>query len=131
MATTLKEKMASLPAGRRKRIEARAAVLIAEEMSLRELRKAHGKTQDELAARLNMSQDGVSRLESRSDLLLSTMQHFVESLGGELELVARFPNREAVKLTGFGERRPQVQKTKKGASRPRSSRASSQQQTRT
>lgn len=103
MGTTLKDKLAALPAKRRRKIEARAYELIAEELSLQELRKARDKTQHEMAATLNMTQSEISRLESRSDLLLSTMQRFVKGLGGSLELVARFPDSEPVMLTGFGE----------------------------
>ncbi|MDA1001408.1 MAG: XRE family transcriptional regulator [bacterium] len=103
MATTLKEKMKKLPAKRRKKIEKRAAELIAEEMSLRDLRKAHQLTQKRLAKSLGITQDGVSRLEKRSDLLISTLQNYVHGMGGTLHLVAEFPDRPPVKLKGFAE----------------------------
>ena len=51
------------------------------------------RTQEELAASLGVGQDTVSRIEQRSDVLLSTLRRYVEAMGGELELVARFPNR--------------------------------------
>jgi hypothetical protein len=51
----------------------RAAQLIAEEMTLRELRKARRLTQVRMARALGITQDGVSRLKKRSDLLLSTL----------------------------------------------------------
>jgi hypothetical protein len=57
------EVMAALPAARRRRIEAHAAELIAEEMTLRELRKAMGKTQAQLARRLGKPQAAISRME--------------------------------------------------------------------
>jgi DNA-binding XRE family transcriptional regulator len=101
MAKTLDEVMASLPPARRAAIEKRAAVLIAEEMTLRQLRKAHGRTQKKLAAALKISQDGVSRLEKRSDLLLSTLRSYVEAMGGKLTLVAEFPGSKPVAVTGF------------------------------
>ncbi len=63
------------------------------EMDLRELRKAAGKTQGELAAALKKAQSEISRLESRSDYRLSTLQRYVAALGGELEVVASFGNR--------------------------------------
>lgn len=101
MTTTLKEMMDRLPAGRRKKIEARARELIAEAMTLRDLRKARRETQRSMAKKLNVGQDSVSRLEQRSDLLLSTLKGYVSAMGGELELVARFPDRPAVVLSGL------------------------------
>ncbi len=68
---TLTQKIGDIGTVRRKRVEARAAALIAEEMTLQELRQARKLTQVRLAKTLGISQDGVSRLEKRSDLLLS------------------------------------------------------------
>jgi len=98
---TINQKMKSLSARRRKRIEARAAALIAEEMTLRELRRARKLTQVRLAKALGISQDGVSRLERRSDLLLSTLRKSVKAMGGNLSLVAEFPDRKPVILCGI------------------------------
>lgn len=91
----------SLTPDRRKRIAARAARLIAEEKSLQELRKAHKLTQNRMAKVLGIGQDSVSRLEQRSDLLLSTLRGYVEAMGGRLSLVAEFPDHEPVILTGL------------------------------
>lgn len=66
---TLDQKVKSIGPARRKKIEARAAGLIAEEMTLQELRQARKLTQVRAKA-LGITQDGVSRLEKRSDLLL-------------------------------------------------------------
>jgi transcriptional regulator with XRE-family HTH domain len=63
------------------------------EMDLKELREAAGKTQEELADALKKAQSEISRLESRSDYRLSTLQRYVAALGGELEVVASFGNR--------------------------------------
>lgn len=98
---TLEQKLRKLSSTRRRRIEARAAELIADEMSLRELRQAHEKTQVRVAEALGIGQDGVSRLEQRSDLLISTLRDYVQAVGGDLELVARFPDRNPVILSGF------------------------------
>ena len=103
MATALHDKMKSVGSKRRKKIEARAVELIAEEMALRELRKAHHRTQASMAKQLGISQDGVSRLEKRSDLLLSTLRNYVEAMGGNLRLVAEFPDQPPVMLTGFSD----------------------------
>jgi transcriptional regulator with XRE-family HTH domain len=81
------------------KIEARARTLIAEEMSLRDLRKAIGKTQATVARRLGVGQEAVSRLEMRGDMHLSTLRSMLEAMGGELELIARFPDRPPARLT--------------------------------
>ena len=101
MATTLNDKMKGLGAKRRKKVEARAAELIAEELSLSDLRRARERTQTSIAKSLGIGQEGVSRLEQRSDLLLSTLRGYVEAMGGELTLVAEFPDRPPVHLTGL------------------------------
>ena len=100
---TLKEKLNALPAGRRKMIKERAAVLVAEEMTMRELRKARKITQVEMAKTLGVKQEQVSRIEKRTDLHISTLRRSVEAMGGELTLVAKFPDRAPIKLTGFAE----------------------------
>ncbi len=90
-----------LSPARRKKIDARTAQILAEDLTLRELRKAHHKTQTQVAKTLGMSQDQISRLEQRSDLLLSTLRKFVEGMGGQLSLVAEFPNHRPVRLAGL------------------------------
>lgn len=101
MARNVDDIIRELSPARRKRIEARAAELLAEEMTLRQLRNAHHKTQVELASALGIGQEAVSRLEQRSDLLLSTLREYIKAVGGKLELVASFPDREPVIVTGF------------------------------
>jgi len=103
---TLDQKMKSISRARRKKVEARTAGLIAEEMTLQELRQARKLTQVRMAKVLGISQDGVSRLEKRSDLLLSTLRKSVEAMGGNLSLVAEFPDREPVVLSGIAEVEP-------------------------
>ena len=104
MALDVNDVIAGLDPARRRKVEERAAELIAEEMTLRELRKARQLTQASVAAELGITQDGVSRLEQRSDLLLSTLRKAVEAMGGSLSLVARFPDRPPVELSGIAER---------------------------
>ena len=101
MPTTLSDKMKKLSVARRKKVENRAAQLIAQEMSLRDLRKARSLTQERIAEILNTSQDRVSRLEKRTDLLISTLRRYVIAMGGNLSLVAEFPDREPVILAGL------------------------------
>ena len=106
MATNVDDKIRKLSPAQRKKVEARAATLIAAEMTLRELRRARKLTQVRIAKKLGITQDSVSRLESRSDLLLSTLRKTVEAMGGNLSLVAEFPDREPVVLSGIAEEKP-------------------------
>ena len=65
------------------------------------------------ASRLGVTQDSVSRLEKRSDLLLSTLRKTVEALGGNLSLVAEFPDRAPVVLSGIAEDTPRPKPTRR------------------
>jgi DNA-binding XRE family transcriptional regulator len=106
MPTDVNDIIKGLSPARRKKVEARAAELIAEELTLRELRKARKLTQVRMAKKLGITQDSVSRLEQRSDLLLSTLRKTVEAMGGNLSLVAEFPDRAPVVLSGISEDEP-------------------------
>jgi transcriptional regulator with XRE-family HTH domain len=99
--STLKQRMNELSPARRKKVEARAAELVSQEMTLQELRRARKLTQARMAKALRITQDGVSRLERRTDLLLSTLRNSVEAMGGSLSLVAKFPDREPVIISGI------------------------------
>ena len=103
MAVNVNDKIRKLPAAQRRRVEARAAELIAEEMTLRELRHARKLTQVRLAKALGITQDSVSRLEKRSDLLLSTLRKTIKAMGGDLSLIAEFRDRPPVVLSGIAE----------------------------
>lgn len=98
MSTRLRRVVDSLPAGERKAIARRSRELIAEELSLQELRKAMAVTQVQIAKSLGKRQDEISRIEQRGDLLLSTLRDYVQSLGGELELLCTFKNRSSVRI---------------------------------
>jgi transcriptional regulator with XRE-family HTH domain len=91
MPVNVNDKIRKLRPAQRKKVESRAAELIAEEMTLRELRKARKLTQVRMAKALGVTQDSVSRLEKRSDLLLSTLRKTVEAMGGTLSLVVNSP----------------------------------------
>ena len=106
MAVNVDDKIAGLDPDQRRKVEDRAMELIAEEMTLRELRKARQLTQVNVARTLGISQDGVSRLEQRSDLLLSTLRKTVEAMGGNLSLIAKFPDRPPVELAGLADNDP-------------------------
>ena len=103
MVLDVEDVIARLDPTERRKVEEMAAELIAEEMTLRELRKARALTQASVARELGISQDVISRLEKRSDLLLSTLRRTVEAMGGSLSLIARFPDRPPVELVGIAE----------------------------
>jgi transcriptional regulator with XRE-family HTH domain len=103
MATKLSDIMAQLPPEQREKIEARAQELILENMTLQDMRKARKLTQESMAELLGIRQDSVSRLEKRADLLLSTLRSYVKAMGGDLKLVAEFPDRPSVIISALGE----------------------------
>src|SRR5207237_6365194 len=90
----------------RKKVEERADEIMAEEMSLRDLRKARKLTQARIAKKLGITQDSVSRLDKRSSLLLSTLRKTVKAMGGDVRIVAEFPDRAPVVLTELSEDEP-------------------------
>jgi transcriptional regulator with XRE-family HTH domain len=103
MPVNVNEIIRKLSPAERKKVEARAAEIIAEEMSLRDLRMARKLTQARLAKTLGITQDSVSRLEKRSDLLLSTLRKTVKAMGGEVRIVAQFSDRSPVVLSHLSE----------------------------
>ena len=102
MTKKLKDLLVKLPVQRQARIERRAQELA----TLKELRTAAQQTQTDMALALGVGQDTISRLEKRSDMLLSTLRLYIESLGGKLQLVAQFPGRPPVVLDHLGVKKP-------------------------
>jgi hypothetical protein len=102
MAKDVNDLIKALPAARRRKIEKRAVALIAEEMTLQELRRARSMTQVRMAKNLGMPQNKVSEMERRTDLHISTLRRSIEALGGKLSLVAEFPDRDPVVIAGIG-----------------------------
>ena len=105
MGLNVEDVIAGLDPAERRKVEKMAAEFTSEQITLRELRKACYLTQVSVARELGISQDAVSRMEQRSDLLLSTLRRTVEAMGGSLSLIARFPDRPPVELTGIAERK--------------------------
>ena len=81
------------------RSDARYREMLAE-MPLHELRRARGLSQEVLAKALRIKQPNVAKLEKRTDIYISTLRSTIEAMGGELDIVARFPD-GAVKITNF------------------------------
>ena len=99
MAKPYKELRAKMPADARKRADARANTLM-QEMPLYELRQARQLSQVQLARELHVGQANVSKIERRTDVYISTLRSYVEAMGGELEITAKFPQ-GAVKIKQF------------------------------
>lgn len=113
MPSNVSDIVRTLSAAQRKKVETRAAELIAEEMTLQELRRARKLTQVSVAKALGITQDSVSRLEKRSDILLSTLRKTVQVMGGNLSLVAEFPDRAPVVLSGIAESRAEAKPSRR------------------
>lgn len=73
-----------------------------EEINPAEVRRALKLSQDEIAQTLQIGQGSVAKIEKRTDMYVSTLRRFIEAMGGELEIVARFPD-HAVKIKNFAE----------------------------
>lgn len=95
-----RELLSEMDPDRRARIQARTDDLLAT-LPLNDLRKARELTQEEMATSLDVNQATISKLERRTDMYLSTMRRFVEAMGGELEIRARFPE-GVVEIDQFG-----------------------------
>jgi transcriptional regulator with XRE-family HTH domain len=84
----LREKMK--PAARKKAAEKTKILLNA--MPLQELRHARNLSQEQLAQTLSVKQAAVSKLEKRTDMYISTLRNFIKAMGGNLEIIATFPD---------------------------------------
>jgi transcriptional regulator with XRE-family HTH domain len=84
-------------------------------MSLRDLRKARKLTQARVAKVLGVTQDSVSRLEKRSDLLLSTLRKTIKAMGGDVRIIAVFPDRAPIVLSGLSEDWPSRKSSRRHA----------------
>lgn len=81
---------ARMPADAQARVDARVKESM-HEMALNELRQARGLSQKALAEKLKVQQPSIAKLESRTDMYISTLREHIRALGGELDIVARFP----------------------------------------
>lgn len=93
MAKKFSELRAKMSPDAQARSAARAAATLVE-MQLQELRKSRDVTQVDVAKVMNVEQAAVSKLERREDMYVSTLRDYVKALGGELKLVASFPDAE-------------------------------------
>lgn len=86
---------------RQERIEAKTQAAL-QEMALAELRRARQMSQEQLAKTLGIRQPSVVDMEKRTDMYVSTLRSLVEGMGGELDIIARFPGGD-VRIKNFAE----------------------------
>jgi transcriptional regulator with XRE-family HTH domain len=103
MGSTLTQVIAALPPERQARIDAQYRTLKQEVETLGDLRRIAGKAQRDVAAKLNIKQPTVSKIERQADMYLSTLQSYIAALGGDLALVVTLPNRPALRLERLGD----------------------------
>ncbi len=101
MAKKFSALRARMPPQSRARVEAKAQAMLVE-MPLQELRQARGLSQKMLADVLHVQQPSIAKMEKRTDMYLSTLRSHIEAMGGQLEVVARFPD-GAVRISNFSE----------------------------
>ncbi len=99
MASTLKEILAELPVDERRAIHKRAKELIAEELTLRQLRKTVHKSQGEIARKMGISQARLAIVEKQDDIQLSTLRRYVEAAGGKLVVTVEMPGAKPVRIS--------------------------------
>lgn len=100
MVKKFSELRAKMSPDARAESKARANQMLVE-MALAEMRRARGLSQEELANLLNVKQPSIAKLEQRTDMYISTLRDHIQALGGELILLARFPEGD-VKISPFG-----------------------------
>lgn len=97
MVKKLKDLEAQMSSDVLSKANAQAKQIIAD-IKLQELRKKQGFSQAELARSLGVAQANISQIEGRADARISTLNSYIKALGGELELHARFPDGQLVRL---------------------------------
>jgi DNA-binding XRE family transcriptional regulator len=110
---SLEEMLARETEEMRASVKQMTAELIAEELNLRQVRRLRKLTQARLAKKLKIGQEGVSRIERRRDLNLSTLRSYVEGVGGKLSLIVEFPDQPPVVLTALGSDSGSIRANKK------------------
>ncbi len=63
--------------------------------------KSCARSQEQIAERLHIKQPAVSKLERRTDMYISTLRDMIRAMGGDLDIIARFPDRPSVRITQF------------------------------
>lgn len=110
MAKKFNELRKRLSPESRERAEAKTKVML-REMALDELREARRLTQEQLAERLNVGQPAIAKIERRADMYLSTLRGVIRAMGGDMEILAVFPDGGRVVIKQFRELQPQREAT--------------------
>lgn len=95
MAKPFNELLKEMSPERQEEIEDRARTILIR-MALQELRQTRHLTQQELADILNVNQAALSKMESQTDMRISTLRKLLRAMGGDLKIVAEFPEGEVV-----------------------------------
>ena len=93
MAKAFKQLREKLSPERQARAQAKTNIMLTE-MALNELRQAFELSQEEIAKRLKVNQPAISKIEKNTDMYISTLRRFIEAMGGELDITARFNNKQ-------------------------------------
>jgi DNA-binding XRE family transcriptional regulator len=101
MAKKFTELRAGMTQAAREKADGMARQML-DEMPLNELRQARGLSQKMLAEVLHVQQPSIAKIEKRTDMYLSTLRSHIEAMGGELDVIARFPD-GSVKINNFTE----------------------------
>lgn len=99
MAKKFKDLRSKMSPESQVRMQKKTALML-KEMPLAELRQARKFSQEQLASLLEVKQPAVAKIEKRTDMYITTLRHFIEAMGGNLEIKAHFPDGD-VKITQF------------------------------
>src|SRR5262249_42107476 len=106
MAKKFNELRKKMTAESQEKARAKTKIMLAE-MALDELREARRLTQEQLAERLNVGQPAIAKIERRADMYLSTLRGVIKAMGGDLEILAVFPDGGRIIIKQFRELQPQ------------------------
>jgi hypothetical protein len=123
MSHALRPIVSALPA--RRRNDKGLQEIRQEVKGLRELRTIAGKAQVDVAMALRIKQPSVSKVESQTDMYLSTLRAYVEAIGGELELIVRLPQRQVARRYRLSDALGRTRSTPRHRAPPRRPRAAS------
>jgi predicted transcriptional regulator len=101
MAKKFSELEAKMSPEAREWVKSEVAKTLAD-MPLNELRNARGLSQQMLAEALHIQQPAIAKLEKRTDMYISTLRSHIKAMGGELEVIARFPDGD-VRISNFSQ----------------------------
>ncbi len=117
MAKKFSELRDKMSPERRAAVEFRVQEALAE-MPLSDLRRARDYTQVTLAKAMETTQGEVSKIEARTDCYVSTLRNYINAMGGDLEIVARFADGTTIQINQFSDLDTPAQVLAKAVSAP-------------